>query len=101
MPFSSAHALFGLSNGGSDRSTVVEAYPGILARSFIGRRSYIHDTRSKQTEQQYVARRELLASITKNGIIKDYGIEVTAQLELADDPTGDQLDALLCVIQAA
>jgi hypothetical protein len=52
-------------------------------------------------EQQYAAGRELLESILKGGLIQDYGIEVTAPLELADDPAGDQLGALLCSIQAA
>ncbi|MDG2273864.1 MAG: hypothetical protein P8L39_16320, partial [Halioglobus sp.] len=30
-----------------------------------------------------------------------YGLKVKAPLDLADDPSGDSLDALLCAVQAA
>jgi len=30
-----------------------------------------------------------------------YGLEVAAPLHLAEDPSGDSLDALLCAVQAA
>jgi len=33
--------------------------------------------------------------------LADYGFAVEAPISLADDPSGDSLDALLCAIQAA
>src|SRR5690606_35219217 len=41
----------GLVEGAADR-IVVEAYPGVLARRILGRRSYKNDDKSKQSEKQ-------------------------------------------------
>lgn len=90
----------GLQDGDPDR-IVVEAYPGVLARGLIGRRSYKQDTKRRQTEDQCAVRRELLRSITRGAPLPHYGIAVEAPLALADDPGADHLDALLCAIQAA
>jgi hypothetical protein len=49
----------GLQQGDPDR-IVVDVYPGVLARTMIGRRPYKQDTRKKQTKGQYEARKELL-----------------------------------------
>jgi len=90
----------GLQDGHPGR-IVVEAYPGVMARRIIGRRSYKQDTKSKQTEDQHEARRVLLRTITNGGPLPHYGIAVEAPMSLADDPGADHLDALLCAIQAA
>jgi len=90
----------GLQQGDPDR-IVVEAYPGVLARTMIGRRPYKQDTKKKQTSEQFDARRDLLQKIVTEATLPDYRIEVKAPSSLADDPTGDHLDALLCCIQAA
>ena len=90
----------GLQQGDPDR-IAVEAYPGFLARSIIGRRSYKQDTKAKQTSDQHEARRKLLRSILSGITHPDYGIHVEAPTDLADDPGADHLDALLCAIQAA
>lgn len=85
---------------GDPERIVVEAYPGIVARHFIGRRSYKNDTRKKQTPELHAARADLLNLIGAK--CKDrYGFKVVAPRELIEDPAGDQLDALLCAIQAA
>ncbi|MGB7933982.1 MAG: DUF429 domain-containing protein [Gammaproteobacteria bacterium] len=89
----------GLQNGDPDR-IVVEAYPGILARSLIGRRSYKQDTKMKQTVNQYEARKDLLRAIINNSVYQTNGLHVEAPMSLADDPGADHLDALLCAIQA-
>ncbi len=86
--------------GDPDR-VVVEAYPGILARHFIGRRSYKQDTKQKQTEDQCIARHDLYNLLISSQLKNTYGITLHASQLLADDPMGDQLDALLCAIQAA
>jgi len=85
---------------GDQRRIVVEAYPGVLARSLIGRRSYKQDAKRKQTQDQYEARKELFEKVTGNGIFETHGLHVTAPGSLADDPGADHLDALLCAIQA-
>lgn len=85
---------------GDPQRIVVEAYPGVLARFLIGRRSYKQDTKNKQTQDQYDARKEMLEKITGNGILASHGLHVTAPGTLVDDPGADHLDALLCAVQA-
>jgi hypothetical protein len=80
---------------------VLEAYPGVAARQLIGDKSYKNDTRSKQTPEQHQARRELLAHLTGKVGEKMYGFSIDAPVELADDPGADDLDALICAVQAA
>src|SRR5690606_36445896 len=90
----------GLLEGDPDR-TVIEAYPGVLARRILGRRSYKNDDKSKQSAEQHAARRALLQDIVNGAVADDYGVNVAAPMELANDPQADTLDALLCAIQAA
>jgi hypothetical protein len=80
---------------------VVEAYPGVLARQLIDRGSYKSDSAKKQTKKQHQVRCRLLDRILDGEIEASYGLHVEASKSLADDPSGDQLDALLCSIQAA
>lgn len=86
---------------GDPQRLVVEAYPGILARTLIGRRSYKQDTKSKQTIDQLRAREEMLHKITTGALQQSHGLSVIAPQDLANDPGADHLDALLCAIQAA
>jgi len=90
----------GLQHGDPER-IAIEAYPGRLARSLIGRRSYKQDMKAKQTEAQRHARMDLLKAVTRGGVRQSHGLSVEAPLSLADDPGADHLDALLCAIQAA
>lgn len=90
----------GLQAGDPER-IVVEAYPGLLARYLIGKTSYKNDTRAKQTAELHKARTQIITAIAQGALEQHYGIAVTAPSSLADDPTGDSLDALLCAIQAA
>lgn len=90
----------GLQQGAADR-VVVEAYPGILARTLIGRRSYKQDSRAKQTGAQHQARIDLLTAIRRGALRHSHGITVAAPDWFADDPGADHLDALLCAVQAA
>ncbi len=41
----------------------LEAYPGLLARELIGRRSYKSDDLQKQTPERHAARADLLAAL--------------------------------------
>ena len=90
----------GLQDGDPER-IVVEAYPGVLARQLIGSRSYKNDSRKKQTKDQRAARHDILEMIFDGALQSTHGLKVEASTTLAEDPTGDQLDALLCAIQAA
>jgi hypothetical protein len=86
---------------GDPERIVIESYPGVLARSIIGRRGYKQDTKKKQTEDQHAARLQLLAALRDGNARARYGFGIEAPNSLCDDPGGDHLDALLCAIQAA
>lgn len=85
---------------GDPQRIAIEAYPGVLARQFIGRRSYKNDTRKKQTADQHEARRDLLQALREEAP-RRYGFVIDAPDDLCDDPGADHLDALLCAVQAA
>ncbi|QHI97828.1 DUF429 domain-containing protein [Xylophilus rhododendri] len=86
----------------------LEAYPGLLARAVLGRRSYKSDDIAKQTPERLIARKDLLAAL-------ETGAPATAALlgglrlklrmaqhdALVADASGDSLDATLCLLQAA
>jgi hypothetical protein len=88
---------------GDPRRVALEAYPGLLARELIGRRSYKNDDRLKQTPQRLIARKDLLTAL-ENGQTR-LGLRIklsNAQRDaLVHDASGDSLDAVLCLVQAA
>ncbi|MDL2398429.1 DUF429 domain-containing protein [Rhizobium mayense] len=86
---------------GDPQRIVVEAYPGVLARQLIGKRAYKHDNPKFQSSEHYEARTEMMEMIVSGYLKSSHGVEVEAPMELADDPSGDDLDALMCAIQAA
>jgi hypothetical protein len=90
----------GLQAGDPNR-VVVEAYPKMLVKKFGEGKSYKNDSRKKQTEDHYKVRCEILRKINGGACLADYGLQVVAPESLVEDPTGDELDALLCAIQAA
>lgn len=89
----------------SDPRIVLEGYPALVARAFIGRQSYKSDERAKQSQQQLLARQQLLDALCSPALLSDYGLSLDLSAErrqqLIVDPMGDYLDALLCAIQAA
>ena len=92
--------LPGLIKGDCNR-IIVEAYPGVIAKRLIGRRSYKQDNKKKQSVDQSVARKNLLFKILRGDCYADYRFRIEASYKICADPTGDQLDALLCAMQAA
>jgi hypothetical protein len=88
---------------GDPRRIALEAYPGLLARELIGRRSYKNDDKIKQTPQRLIARKDLLTAL-ENGQTR-LGLRIklsNAQRDaLVHDASGDSLDAVLCLVQAA
>lgn len=86
-----------------DRRIALEAYPGLLARELIGRRSYKSDDAAKQTTERWVARADLLNALERGATRLGLRLSVShAQRDrLLADAQGDLLDAVLCLIQAA
>jgi hypothetical protein len=84
---------------------VVEAYPALVARRYIGKAKYKSDTRRQQTPKREDARRELLDILQGPRLEEDFGITLDIPDGLAGefvaDATADRLDGLLCAIQAA
>jgi hypothetical protein len=94
--------LPGLHEG--DRSRVaLEAYPGLLARELIGRRSYKSDEAPRQTPERLIARKDLLTALEIGRTRLGLRLKLThAQRDaLVQDGSGDSLDAVLCLVQAA
>ena len=89
---------------GDDR-VVVEAYPAVVARRFLGRTSYKNDDRRKQTREQRSAREKLLVGLQSPELVKQYGFIVgmgdSWKEEFIREPGADALDSLLCAVQAA
>lgn len=81
----------------------LEAYPGLLAREVLGRRSYKSDDRAAQTPERLVARKDLLNALELGQTRLGLRIQLShAQRDaLVDDVSGDSLDAALCLMQAA
>ena len=80
----------------------LEAYPGLLARAVLGRRSYKSDDKLRQTPDRLDARRALLASL-EAGQFKGLRLQLAAEQRalLVSDARGDSMDAVLCQLQAA
>lgn len=94
--------LPGLHEG--DRTRVaLEAYPGLLAREVLGNRSYKSDERLKQTPERLIARKDLITALEMGQSRLGLRLKLThAQRDtLVDDASGDGLDAVLCLVQAA
>lgn len=91
-----------MQKGRPDR-VALEAYPGLLAREIIGNRSYKSDDKAKQTPERLLARRELLSALERGETRLGLRLVASNALlgRLADDASGDALDATLCLMQAA
>jgi Protein of unknown function (DUF429) len=95
-------SLPGLHPGDPDR-VALEAYPGLLARELIGPRSYKSDDKARQTPERLIARKDLIDALEQGRSRLGLRLKLShAQRdELADDASGDKLDAVLCMVQAA
>ena len=92
----------GLQDGDAQR-VALEAYPGLLAREVLGNVSYKSDDKAKQTPERLLARRELLGALERGQTRLGFRLATSHALmeRLADDGSGDALDATLCLMQAA
>jgi len=88
---------------GDPQRVALEAYPGLLARELIARRSYKSDEKAKQTADRLIARKDLVTALEQGRSRLGLRLKLThAQHDaLVADASGDSLDAVLCLVQAA
>lgn len=81
----------------------LEAYPGLLARECIGSASYKSDDKAKQTPQRLLARKQIVHALDMGQTRLGLRLKLShAQHDaLVQDASGDSLDAVLCLVQAA
>lgn len=77
----------------------LEGYPGLLAHQLIGRRSYKND----EGAERLLARKDIVEALEQGRTPLGLRLKLTpAQAgELVADASGDTLDAVLCLMQAA
>lgn len=94
--------LAGMHAADPDR-VALEAYPGLLAREVLGNRSYKSDDKTKHTPDRLIARKDLITALEHGQTRLHVRLKLShAQREaLVDDASGDSLDAVLCLLQAA
>jgi Protein of unknown function (DUF429) len=90
-------------HGGDEKRVALEAYPGFLAREILNNRSYKSDDKAKQTPDRLIARKDLVTQLELGQTRLNLRLKLThAQRDaLIDDASGDSLDAVLCMLQAA
>ena len=88
---------------GDTSRTALEAYPGLLARELIGRRSYKSDDPARQTPDRLIARKDIVEALEQGRTRLGLRLKLSAAQRdaLAHDASGDALDAVLCLVQAA
>lgn len=86
-------------HAGDASRTALEGYPGLLAFELIGRRSY----KNSPEPDRLIARKDMLDALEQGRTRLALRTAFShAQRELlADDSSGDSLDAVLCLVQAA
>nr|WP_315185390.1 DUF429 domain-containing protein [uncultured Albidiferax sp.] len=105
-------------HAGDPQRVALEAYPGLLAREVLdgwtpgaqgtGRRSYKSDDKARQTPQRLAARTDLVQALEAGqGAHGPLRLGMRLQLTpnqrrlLLMDASGDAVDAVLCMLQAA
>lgn len=91
-------AVPGLAPGDPTRR-VVEAYPAVAVAGLIGKAPY-KDGPPPEAAARLARRRALLAALAGDAGRARFGFATHAPEALADDPRGDDVDALLCAVQA-
>ncbi len=90
-------------HAGDPARVALETYPGMLARELIGQRSYKSDDRARQTPERLIARKDVLHALEQGATRLGLRLKLTPSQHdlLVDDASGDRLDAVLCMVQAA
>jgi hypothetical protein len=91
--------LPGLGNAGDAGRTALEGYPGLLAHELIGRTSY----KNSEAPERLLARKSIVEMLEQGRTRLGLRLKLTpAQAgDLVADASGDRLDAVLCLMQAA
>mgnify|MGYP002623063124 CR=1 FL=1 len=86
-------------HAGDPARIAVEGYPGRLAHQLIGRRSY----KNRDDADRLIARKDLVDALEQGPAALGLRLKLGhAQRDaLTADPSGDRLDAVLCLMQAA
>lgn len=94
--------LPGLAEGDRER-VALEGYPGLLARELIGRRSYKSDESARQTSERTAARAAIVAALEAgvSRLALHLRLSPAQRAALIADGSGDLVDAVLCMLQAA
>jgi len=88
---------------GDDQRQAFEGYPGALAHALIGRRSY----KNSAEPDRLIARKDLVDALEQGRATAAYAGAPRLKLShamrdaLVADASGDRLDAVLCLVQAA
>ena len=81
----------------------LEAYPGLLAREIVGRQSYKNDDSARQDIPRRQARGRIVAALEggHNSLAQTLELPPALRSAMLRDGSGDCLDAVLCLMQAA
>ncbi len=84
---------------GDPARVALEGYPGLLAFELIGRRSYKNDG----SAERLIARKDIVDALEQGRTRLALRLKLTHAMReaLVDDASGDRLDAVLCLLQAA
>jgi len=95
--------MYKVSTDAAQSKVALEGYPGSLAREILGQRSYKADDKARQTPDRLIARKDLITALEHGQTRLNLRLKLShAQRDaLADDASGDALDAVLCLLQAA
>jgi len=99
----SSNDLQDVGHQNASHRVALEAYPALLAREFIGHQSYKSDDKAKQTPERLIARNQILQGLDGGQTRLGLRLKLTHGQHdtLVDDASGDCLDAVLCMVQAA
>jgi Protein of unknown function (DUF429) len=84
---------------GDDQRLALEGYPAAVAHEVLGARSY----KNSDAPDRFIARKDLVDALEQGRLRSGLRLKLShAQREsLIDDASGDLLDAVLCLMQAA
>lgn len=96
-----AHVTLPGLRAGRPDAIALEAYPGLLSGEILGRRSY--KSESGNAPERLIARLDLIDALEQGRTRLNLRLKLTPgqRDDLAADPKGDRLDAVLCLMQTA
>ena len=86
---------------GDQKRIALEAYPAPTAEALIETRTYKEGNSDSELDHRVELRRKLLCRLSGDAGRQRYGFVVEAPESICIDRKGDDLDALICAVQAA